>query len=245
MFDLTGLDALQDLDSRLDVIDRTIGEHRERMQRLEAELDAEKTVIDKKVALEKKITLRRKGNETELEALTDRRRILDVRLGSPGISPAQYEALQKELAALQPQIAKLEEAILTDMGKLEILARDVPKQSKILAGRREQVAIWKKEHVGEIDRLAAERELVATERQQVASKVVVATLEAYDELRRKYGGRVVFDLTGRNCPACGMDVPRSDLNRVVARPGVGLLCSSCGRILRWCGDADVLDRESR
>ncbi len=241
MFDLTGIDEIQRLDLEIDELDQGMATHREKIARLEAEVHEEEALIGKKQALEKKIVLRKKANETEMAALNERLTLIGVRLKSPGVSPAQYEALQKEADGLKGPLSVLETKVLEDMEKLQLLEADIPKRQKVLEGRRAQVVTWNEKHSAEIRRLEAERERVATERRQLSMKLGVQTLEVYEELRRRHKGRVVFDATAPVCPACGMNIPKSDLNRMVGSADAGHRCTNCSRLLRWRGDASALE----
>ncbi|MDD3146089.1 MAG: hypothetical protein PHD82_02195 [Candidatus Riflebacteria bacterium] len=225
---------LQDLDLKIDAAKAQIEERKQKIQRMQNEIEADGQLIEKKLALLKKIQLRRRKAETEVEDLSQQAQLAELKMQTAGLSPASYKALEKELAAKRARINEEEGKILEDMQKIETLEADTAKGQKVIAGRREHLETVKIRIAEEITGIRKGMDLIQTERSQVSLKIDSDLLEKYEELRHKKHGQVLFSIENPSCPACGMGFPGGLLSAVTSHDEAEP-CSNCGVLLHWSG----------
>ncbi len=225
---------LQELDLKIDAAKAQIEERKQKILRMQNEIEADGQLIEKKLALLKKIQLRRRKAETEVNDLSQQAKLAEMKMQTAGLSPASYKALEKELAAKRARISEEEGKILEDMEKIETLEKDTVKGQKVIVGRREHLELVKTRIAEEITGIRKEIDLVQTERSQVSLKIESDLLEKYEELRHKKRGQVVFPTENPSCPACGMGLPGGFLSAVTSHEG-SEPCSNCGVLLYWTG----------
>lgn len=228
---------LQELDLRIDSAKDQIEEKKQKVVRMQNEIEADAQLIEKKQALLKKIQLRRRKAETELNDLNQRIKVSEIKMQGAGMSPNVYSALEKELVLMRAKASEEEGKILEDMEKIETLEADTAKGLKIVAGRRDHLEQVKARISDEILGVKKEAELVQTQRSQVSLKIDGEILEKYEELRRKKKGQVVYPVENPSCPACGMGLASGFLSSVTAHDGAEC-CSNCGVLLYWTGYRD-------
>ncbi|RCK74597.1 MAG: hypothetical protein OZSIB_0568 [Candidatus Ozemobacter sibiricus] len=239
MIECTELLVLQEFDLEIDRLDEKIRQIREKASRMEADIQKEQELLDKKSALLKKIQLRKKGFETELGVASEKLKTLELKLRNVGVTPSAYVALEKEIATVKEQISDLETKVLEDMEKLETLEKDLTKGHKVLAGLRQHLEEVKKRQAGEIKALEEARDLAWTKRQQAGLKIPGDRLQVYEELRHLKKGRVIWDAETPGCPACGMSLPGGFLTPLIGRP-VADHCPYCRALIRWTGLLDAI-----
>lgn len=238
MIDCTELLALQEHDLELDRLEEKTRQIQEKAARMEADIQKDQDLLDKKTALLKKIQVRKKGSETELAGHSDKLKALETKLKNAS-APATYLALEKEIAGLKGKISEIESKVLEDMEKQETLEKDLAKGQKILAGQRLHLADIKIRQASELASLAQEREQARTKRHQAALKIQGQALEIYEELRHTKKGRIIWDTETNGCPACGMSLPASFVTALVGRPTADH-CPYCKVLIRWTGLLDSI-----
>lgn len=229
---------LQKFDLKIDDQDEKIQKVLSKPKKLAKDIEKEEELVKSKEALLKKIIVRQRSAETELEAINSKISTNESRLKSAGLNPDTYVALEKELAGARPQVLELEEKIIEDMEKVEVLKNDVEKSRKVLAGRKIQLEECANRTQGEEIDLKKERELLLTQRRQASIKIQVNLLEIYEELRRTVKGRVIWEADRPFCPACGMGFPAGFLNSLIGSD-LAENCPNCQLLIRWTGVVDV------
>lgn len=237
MIDCTGLLGLQGFDLEGDELDERIKRIQEKALRMAAEIQKSQDMLEKKTALLKKIQVRKKSLENDLENLTDKLKTCELRMKTAGITPITYVALEKELAGSKSRISEVETLLLEDMQKVETLEKDNAKQAKVIAGLRLQLEEVKKRQAGEVQDLSQAKSLVKDKRQMAAMNIPGDILQVYEELRAEKKGRVIWDTETPGCPACGFSMPAGFINPLVGANGA-LPCPYCGALLRWTGILD-------
>jgi len=232
-----GLLELQKFDLLIDEIDEKIRKQTEKVERLALEIGKEEELLKDKEALLKKITLRKRKGESELNATEEKIKTIDMKMRCAGVSPDTYQALQRELDSAKEKFSKLETQVLEDMEKIEILEKDIQKGTKVNAGRKLQLEESRKKAQEQTFELRKEKELLDVQRKQISLKIAADQLEIYEELRRKVNRKVLWDTDKPSCPACGMHLPESFLSSIIgfdeAEP-----CPHCGVYLHWTGILD-------
>lgn len=239
MIECTELLPLQDLDLQIDELDEKIRQIKEKPARMEAEIQKEQELLDKKLALLKKIQIRKNSAETELAAFSEKLKNLETKRDMAGYNPNAYLALEKEINKTKELISELETKVLEDMEKIETLEKDCTKAQKVIAGLRQHLQEVKKRHAEEIKVLQQNREQLWTKRQQISLKITGDRLQIYEELRRQKKGRIIWDTETPGCPACGMALPEGFLTPLMGRP-VADNCPYCQALIRWTGLLDVI-----
>jgi len=225
---------LQELDLKIDAARDQIEEKKQKVVRMQNEIEADAQLIEKKLALLKKIQLRRRKAETELNDLNQQVKLAEIKMQSAGLSPASYKAIEKELAGMKEKAASEEGKILEDMEKIETLEKDTVKGQKVVAGRRDHLEQVKIRVVEEITGVRKELDLLQTQRSQISLKIAADLLEKYEELRQKRRGQVLFPTENPSCPACGMGMPAGLMSAVTSHEGAET-CSNCSMLIYWTG----------
>ncbi|GAB4270040.1 MAG: hypothetical protein Kow0029_06530 [Candidatus Rifleibacteriota bacterium] len=237
MIPVKNLIPLQELDLKIDAANASIEEKKQKILKMQKEIDSDLELVNKKKALLKKIQLRKRAAENDLAAINDEIKTSELKLKSAGLSPSSYAALEKELASKKKRQGDLETSILEDMEKIEILEKDTTKGEKVLAGRKKHLEEIKARVADEIKDLRKEIDLLKTEKQQISLKIDSEQLEMYEQLRNRKKGQVIYDTEVASCPACGMGLPGSFVS-AVSNHDEAEKCSYCDVLIHWTGQRD-------
>jgi len=225
---------LQDLDLKIDSVRAQIEEKKQKFARMQSDIQEEAKLNEKKNALLKKIQVRKRQFESDLNVNTDKLTTIELKMKNAGVIPSVYEALQRESDILKKQVDELETKIIQDMEKLELLTADLDKNEKIAIGRNEHLLLVKQRIQDEIKGLAEEVDLLKTQRAQESLNVDAPLLEKYEELRRKKNGEIIFGVDILACPKCGMGFSAGFQNLLKSHDE-GELCPNCGVFVYWTG----------
>lgn len=228
---------LQELDLKLDAFNAEIAEKKQKVVKMQNDVEEEVKLNDKKLALLKKIKLRKQQAETSLKEIETKLNDIGLKMRSAGVKPTVYNALEKEFKTLESNKDQIETKILEDIEKIEKLQADTDKGTKFTGGRKEHLALVKQRVSEEIIGIKKQAELVKTERQQNSLSVDSQALIKYQELRDKKGGKVLFGIDKPSCPKCGMAFHGGFANMIKSHDE-GELCSNCGVILYWTGSRE-------
>lgn len=228
---------LQELDLELDSFDSQIAEKKQKVAKMQSDVEEEIKLNDKKLALLKKIKLRKQQAETSLKEIETKLNDIGLKMRSAGLKPAAYKAFEKETQTLEEKKDELETKVLEDIEKIDKLQADTDKGTKFTAGRKEHLALVKQRTSEEIIGIRKQAELKKTERNQNSLSVDKQSLIVYQELRSKKGGRVLFGIDKPACPKCGMAFHGGFANAIKSHDE-GELCSNCGVILYWTGSRE-------
>ncbi len=234
MIPCKSLIPLQELDLKIDAAKAQIEEKKQKIVRMQNEIEADAQLVEKKLALLKKIQLRRRKAESEVNDLNQQVSLAEIKMKSVGITPAGYTAIQKEVAAKRIKISEEEGKILEDMEKIETLEADTAKGQKVVAGRRDHLEQVKMRVAEEITGVRKEIDLIQTQRSQVSLKIEAELLEKYEELRQRRRGQVIYATENPSCPACGMGMPAGFLSSITSHEG-SEPCSNRGMLIYWTG----------
>ncbi|MGM0600557.1 MAG: zinc ribbon domain-containing protein [Candidatus Rifleibacteriota bacterium] len=237
MIPVKKLIPLQELDLKIDEANISIKNKKQKVLKMEKEIKADEDLCQKKKALLKKITLRKRAAESELDSINEKIKESDLRLKGAGLKPATYSALEKEIATLKGKAEKLETAVLEDMEKIDMLQKDTAKGDKVIAGRKIHLEEISNRINDDILGIKKDIENLRTQRSQMSLKVESDLLEKYEDLRHNKKGQVIFDTDNPSCPACGMGLPGGFVNAVSAHDEAEK-CSNCGVLLHWTGQRE-------
>ena len=228
---------LQELDLQIDSREKQKSDSIARIADTKKKLDEDSLLLKKKLALLKKIQLRKRDAEGELQTLTDKIGTSKLKMKAAGLSPSSYEALQKEIDSLTEKASDVETRVLEDMEKIELLEKDTQKNTKLIAKRTEQFENMKFAIDKQILALNEEIVNLKTSKNQVSLKIDASLLELYEELRRKKGGQIIYETEVPSCPACGMGFSNGFVTTISRHDGAET-CPYCGLLIKWTGYRD-------
>lgn len=228
---------LQELDLKIDAAKDQIEEKKQKIVRMQKDIEADAQLIEKKHALLKKIQLRKRKDESEFNELSQLIKNSEAKMQGAGLAPASYAALDKELANMRKKAGEAETRILEDMEKIEILEKDTVKGAKVIAGRKEHLEQIKVRVTDEVLAIKKEIELIQTQRSQASLKIETDILEKYEELRHRKRGQVIYAIENPSCPACGMGLPAGFVSSLATHEDAER-CSNCEMLLYWTGLRD-------
>ncbi len=234
MISCLNLLPIQKLDLEIDEANAQILEKQQKFEKNVATVNADLKLNSQKLALLKKITLRKRAAETEFEALNEKLEQTEKKTMTAGLAPASYDALQKEIKVLKASISEIESAILTDMEKIEQLEEATSKAAKVLEGRQKHLEEIKVRVADEKKEILKKIEILKTERSQATLKIPADQLGLYEELRNSKKGQVIFDIESTGCPACGMGLPGGFITKIKSHFEAEE-CPYCHILLRWTG----------
>lgn len=230
--------SLQEYDLKIDSAKELIEEKKQKIVKMQTEIDNDAQLLEKKQALHKKIQLRKRTLESDLSEMNVSLRAAEMKMQNSGVSPNAYAALEKEVAAIKNKVSDAETRVLEDMEKIETLEKDNEKGSKVIAGRREHLTQVKARVSDEILAVKKEIDLLQTQRSQASLQIESDILELYENLRLKKRGRVLAGIDSLACPVCGMALPAGFASSLTSSDEADG-CPNCGVLLYWTGPKEI------
>lgn len=221
---------LQQLDSRIDAINRKLAEIAANLVETDALKAAKKASAAADAALAK---ARAQAVDLDLEVKGLQQKIAkhEQRLYSGKISnPKEASSLQQEVASTKRWLAKREEELLEAMIAQEEAEALVAEKSAQLASARRDWEQAQAVLLAEQKTLQTELADVTANRQQQAGFIERATLSQYETLRRQKGGVAVTAVQDGTCQSCGVMLSQR-LLRDAEDDSTLCYCEGCGRIL--------------
>jgi predicted nucleic acid-binding Zn-ribbon protein len=147
-------------------------------------------------------------------------------------SNTEYQALLKEIANAEQEIAHIEDIELEFMEKTERLQPALKEEQTQLKevtakGEAESATLRQRSQ-------AAERELaeLRADREKLAAAADADLLSRYDRLMKSKGDFAIVQIVHGNCGGCHLNLPPQVVHN--AKNGDGVVsCDYCGRILYW------------
>jgi predicted nucleic acid-binding Zn-ribbon protein len=222
--------ALQETDLALD---RAL----QRLSDIEAGLGESEELIEARQEMEAKravvtdLRARLKDLEWSVDEVRSKATEVETKLyGGTVRNPKELSDLDLDLKSVRAQVARREDALLGHLVELEEaetqLAAAEENRAHVEAGWQagQQALLQEKGQIEpEVERLQAVRE-------SQPSGIDRASLNLYELLRARRGGRAVATVERGMCQGCRITLPMSILQK--ARAGLGLVqCVSCERIL--------------
>jgi predicted nucleic acid-binding Zn-ribbon protein len=222
-----------------------------------AALEKEVAALPKHIAaIEKTLEAHNRKLEADRAALTanqkDRKKLEgDIQMHEQKISKLkdqmlqsktneQYRAFQHEIEFVEKEIRKAEDRILELMGESEPLDQNVKKAEAAL--KEEKQAVEREKNVTRERTAADQKQLdqLRAERVEAYGKLVPATRNAYDRIRKKWNGTVVGEAIDGRCSACQI-VIRPQYMQDLKRGEQLMPCESCGRFLYYNRPVSIED----
>ena len=228
--ELAELWKLQELDSNITELDKTLVYVPEMLEKLQNEIHAYEADIAELDGELKHI--RHELGNIEQELLVERdeserfnAKLLEVR------SNKEYDAVQIEIRARQDRVVELE----TGMQRLNV---DYDRLSQELDESRVQLEEASTTNAGQIEGLRMQIEVVNARKQQldsvradISAKLSRKTLGIYERIR-KGAGVAVVKVRRKACGGCHREIPPQRISELKAGDKF-MHCDNCGRIMLW------------
>jgi predicted nucleic acid-binding Zn-ribbon protein len=149
----------------------------------------------------------------------------------------EYSAILVQISAEKAEVAKMEEALLEQMGKVEAIGKTIAGIKEQIAAESQVLAKIEAEHGDKVATLNAQIQAMTVHRDEAASHVPPDALRQYDRVSQKYPGDAMAplevdedDLDSISCGSCYMGLNVEHLNALRGRDQIRR-CNSCNRIL--------------
>ena len=227
---LTKLYALQAIDLKVSVVEKSLREVRFKLSDNSAVESAEEFLQDLKAQL-RDMNTKRRVVERAISDFQERLRKVEARLyGGSVTNPRELGAAEEERGFISGEQRLAEDTLLELMVTIEDTQSDgsVAKESlnKLKAERIEYTT----ELRGMEESLAVELEDLLSDKKQVMPFLSVQTLSLYDSLRKSRAGLAVAKVERGMCQGCRLTLSTMELQRVRISNDI-VQCGSCNRIL--------------
>jgi len=229
--DLKVLVRLQQADSAMDVVSRTLSEYPAQIETLTDELKKAEEVLrlekEQKAELEKE----QRRYERELQAVNDEldkynKRLFEVKTNR------EYQALLQEIGVQKSRIEEFEGKILERMTALDDLAAVLKKYEVVYTEKKSETS--RRIQVLETERATLEKDLrlMQEERKMIMVDVDSRMLRTYERVRGKNRGLAVVAVQKEACGGCFERLPPHCIQKI-RRDEEIIFCENCGSILAW------------
>jgi predicted nucleic acid-binding Zn-ribbon protein len=169
--------------------------------------------------------------ELELKGVASKIAVAEDRLyGGRVTNPKELGSLQQEQQHLKQRQSELEDVILQAMTDGDAQESALKERSQTLERMEKS---WKEEQAVLSQRIAelkGKTESLMSKRNEIVGALDMESVQSYEELRRKKGGRALGSLRGDLCLACRESNPTSKVQLAKRRSEL-VFCGGCGRIL--------------
>ena len=149
----------------------------------------------------------------------------------------EYSAILVQISGEKAEVAKMETALLEQMGQLEAVGKVIAGIKEQIAGEQLVLAKIEAEHGDKVASLNSQIAALQVTRAQAAKDVPADALRQYDRVSEKYPGDGMApleydesDLDSVSCGSCYMGLNVEHLNALRGRDALRR-CNSCNRIL--------------
>jgi predicted nucleic acid-binding Zn-ribbon protein len=174
-----------------------------------------------------------KQERMEVDLTADLRKAaeLDRRL-SQTVVPREAEAFQAEARVVAAHRAHLEDDIFALMETIEPIENRLAEIAVQRGELEARAAVARGDLASAEAVIDAELAEVAEARRAAAEGLPDALVARYDRQRARLGGIAVARLEHGHCTGCNLEISRSELDALLARPPDALVeCEHCGRML--------------
>ena len=179
------------------------------------------------------LQLTQKRLEDEIETVETKKASESKKLNSGTVTaPREIQSLNDEVEALGRRQRQLEDELLDVLEPAEELGVEIDRlveQRDLVATQTEEIRARIAAQESEIDAATA---TARSERDEAAAGLDGPLLERYEKLRTRLGGIAVARLEGAQCTGCHVALPAMELDQVRhAAPDAIVVHEDCGRIL--------------
>ncbi|MFC2075373.1 zinc ribbon domain-containing protein [Bdellovibrionota bacterium] len=223
------LEALEDIDQKIETHERDQKLYPAQINRLERTLKEETTKEEEQLAVIAEVEAPKK--ELEVEVAADREHVttMSQRLNEMKTNDAYTAALQ-EIANFRKTIEQKENQILEILGQVEEANKTLTARQKVIADQREALDAKQKEAEEKLAVIEKELSVLRKERKNHLSQLDPNIARKYQFIRSRLHGSAVARVENGACQACHMNVPPQLLNQLQRGDQV-YTCPSCKRII--------------
>ena len=232
---LQGNDLLLDgLNNQKSAIQERLDENRSFLQKLEEDLETQKRELEEIRELQKS---KRDDLTSTQNQLSDRKtRLLNVG------STKEYNAVEKEIEALQKSAEQLEEELLHMAEVIESTQSSTTEKEQKIVELRESIAQDEANAEGALTELDDKIDALNVETKETRDAVSKRIMYKYDFIRSRRPGSAIVAAKDGHCEGCFMALP-PQLYIEIQRGDTLQVCPSCQRILYFWEDALGADGE--
>jgi len=197
---------LQQIDSKIRAIQRTIEDVPGKITEVESPLQDSQNVLNRIKQQHEAFEKKKREKERALEDINDKINKLKMRTGEIKTNK-EYQALLKEIKAVEDARSSIEDDILSAMEDADTLGKQIKTEEQNYRANKEKVETLKKDI--ENEKSETEKELLKV--QGIREKVIEAVdSEVYDQyfmLLEICGGLAVIEVKDEICQGCNMNIP--------------------------------------
>jgi len=203
---LEHLIQLQQIDSKIRAIQRTIEDVPGKITEVESPLQDSQNVLNRIKQQYDAFEKKKREKERALEDINDKINKLKMRTGEIKTNK-EYQALLKEIKTVEDDRSSIEDDILSAMEDADTLGKQIKTEEQNYRINKEKVEALKKDI--ENEKSETEKELLTV--QGIREKVIEAVdSEVYDQyfmLLEICGGLAVIEVKDEICQGCNMNIP--------------------------------------
>jgi predicted nucleic acid-binding Zn-ribbon protein len=156
----------------------------------------------------------------------------------------EYTALEFQISEAESAKSKIEDGILeimividTATKELESAKNELNAQEKVFEEKKARISA----KINELDQHILRWN---KKRDKYIEKINPSLLSKYDNWRKRRGTHLVAVIEGQTCGGCHLSLPPQLINEVRKKEQLHT-CNSCGRILYWVEEVEIVETEGR
>ena len=225
---LQGVDyQLGELERSKDYLPDMISQLESEIKKTQHELAGAKDQLEATRLENKRLELRVKDKQVELDRLQKQMMIIKTN--------KEYDALSREIDHSRADIVASEDGILSTLERIEALQTEIKELEERSTHVRETNGTQLTSIKGEMDSVGEKIRIKEDERRNIVVRLDDGMVSTYERVRRGKGGGAVVSVRNRACSGCYKTLPYQAVQEI-RRAERLITCDSCGRILIWTGD---------
>jgi len=222
---------LRQLDDKLHDLRRRLEARHSDLQRRRLEADLVRETLAQERARLQAAAKRKRDAEGEVEGCRTQKKKYEGQLQGVKTN-VEYQALLKEISAMEAKARGWEDVILETMELeegtqriAERLTRELAEKDRVAAEEGAQVAT-------ETAEVQAQEEQLEARRAALIDSLAASARNRYERLRAVKGETAIVAVVHGSCGGCHYNLPPQTVNEVRRNERL-ILCEGCGRILVW------------
>jgi len=230
---------LQEIDDEIDKLEAEKAKIPAELEVLEAELTKHRTAFQGTSEGLEELQRQRRSKDRQLDTQqTQLEKYKSQRLSVK--TNKEYTALESEIADLEMLNSNVEDEILEMMISIDESGDVIEVARKKLEAQEEVFEKKREEFLTEIRKQSRRIGRWNRKRKVFLEQISPAIMDRYDNWRNRRGTSLVAVIKGRSCGGCNLNLPLQLINEVRKAQELHV-CNSCGRILYWQNEEDVVE----